>query len=420
MSRQDNNTGKTKGDETKGYGVNVSMALTPYPFVLNEQPKSLRVTCGGRLVGILASTRENLIAFEYSDHWIAGGFSLNPLTLPTERRVFFPKYLPFDGLFGVFNDSLPDGWGRMLLDRLLIRHGLDPAAVTPLTRLAIVGTSGMGALMYEPVIEVGTPSPVADLDRLADACAEILNTEYSGDLDELFALGGSSGGARPKILTTYNDEDWIIKFSASADAPNVGEVEYRYALAAKECGIDMPEVKLFASRSTSGYFGVKRFDRLRHSSGHTHRIHAASVSALLETSHRLPNLDYSVLMRLTLKLTDDYRELLKLYRLMCFNVFAHNRDDHSKNFSFIYDIETNRWKLSPAYDLTYNVGMAGEHATTVNGKGHDIELADLMLLGENAGLSKSDCADIALEVKEKTVKLRTELRHDGLIKFEVD
>jgi serine/threonine-protein kinase HipA len=155
-----------------------------------------------------------------------------------------------------------------------------------------------------------------------------------------------------------------------------------------------------ASKSTPGYFGVKRFDRYRDSSGHTHRIHVASVSALLETSHRLPSLDYSVLMRLTLKLTDDYRELTKLYRLMCFNVFAHNRDDHSKNFSFIYDTEASKWKLSPAYDLTYNAGMSGEHATTVNGKGRGIEPADLIALGENAGLSKSDCTGIAFEIKE--------------------
>ncbi|MDR1953756.1 MAG: type II toxin-antitoxin system HipA family toxin [Clostridiales Family XIII bacterium] len=376
-------------------------------IILREPPKSLRVTCGGRLVGTLASTRENLVAFEYADQWIAEGFSLNPLSLPLEKRVFFPKYLPFEGLFGVFNDSLPDGWGRLLLDRLLRRQGVDPGAVTPLTRLAIVGASGMGALAYEPEIDLEDASPMSDLDELADACAKILETEYSEDLDELFALGGSSGGARPKILTTYNDEDWIIKFPTSADAPNAGEMEYRYALAAKECGIDMPEVKLFASKTTSGYFGVKRFERYRDSSGHTHRIYAASVSALLETSHRLPSLDYSVLMRLTLKLTDDYRELAKLYRLMCFNVFAHNRDDHSKNFSFIYDTETGRWKLSPAYDLTYNAGMSGEHATTVNGKGHDIELADIIALGENAGLSRFDCRDIACEIKEKTITIGT-------------
>jgi serine/threonine-protein kinase HipA len=107
-------------------------------------------------------------------------------------------------------------------------------------------------------------------------------------------------------------------------------------------------------------------------------------------------------MRLTLKLTDDYRELQKLYRLMCFNVFSHNRDDHSKNFSFLYDRMSARWRLSPAYDLTHNTGMHGEHATTVGGKGKDIRLEDLVTLGVNAGLSKRICHDIATEIQEKT------------------
>jgi serine/threonine-protein kinase HipA len=372
---------------------------------LREQSKSLRVICDGLRVGTLATTQDNLIAFEYSDRWISEGFSLNPLNLPLEKRVFLPKYLPFEGLFGVFNDSLPDGWGRLLVDRVLQQQGIDPNTITPLTRLAIVGASGMGALMYEPEIDLESSVPLSDLDILAQACARILNTEYSEDLDELFALGGSSGGARPKILTTYEGEDWIIKFPASMDAPNVGEMEYCYALKAKECGIEMPEVKLFPSKTTPGYFGVKRFDRESTFDGTLARTHIASVSALLETSHRLPNLDYGVLMRLALKLTDDYRELLKLYRLMCFNVFAHNHDDHSKNFSFLYDKVTKSWRLSPAYDLTYNTGMGGEHAMTVGGKGRDINLKDLVTLGENAGLSKRVCHNIAAEIMEITHSL---------------
>ena len=90
-------------------------------------------------------------------------------------------------------------------------------------------------------------------------------------------------------------------------------------------------------------------------------------AAILETSHRIPNLDYDILMKLTLQLTKSMEECEKLYRLMCFNVFAHNRDDHSKNFSYIYRDEEKRWILSPAYDLTYSNSIGGEHATTVNG-----------------------------------------------------
>ena len=88
-------------------------------------------------------------------------------------------------------------------------------------------------------------------------------------------------------------------------------------------------------------------------------------AAILETSHRIPNLDYDILMKLTLQLTKSMEECEKLYRLMCFNVFAHNRDDHSKNFSYIYRDEEKRWILSPAYDLTYSNSIGGELATTV-------------------------------------------------------
>ena len=129
----------------------------------------------------------------------------------------------------------------------------------------------------------------------------------------------------------------------------------------------MPETKLFPSKNCSGFFGVKRFDREKNSENKIKKIHMVSVSGLLETSHRIPNLDYDILMKLTLKLTNDFEEVKKMYRLMCFNIFAHNRDDHSKNFSFLYNEVKRKWELSPAYDLTYSNSIGGEHATTIAG-----------------------------------------------------
>ena len=101
----------------------------------------------------------------------------------------------------------------------------------------------------------------------------------------------------------------------------------------------MSETQLFESKICSGYFGIKRFDRQNGG-----KIHMVSVSGLLETSHRLPNIDYNILMKLTLELTKNYQDIEQLYRLMCFNVFAHNRDDHSKNFSFLYDENKKEWR----------------------------------------------------------------------------
>ena len=185
--------------------------------------------------------------------------------------------------------------------------------------------------------------------------------------DFLFSKGGSSGGARPKMLTKVDGEDWIIKFQSPYDSKDMGRQEFDYAMCAKECGIEMENVRLFPSECTKGYFGTKRFDCNNDSK--SRKIHMVSASGLLETSHRIPNLDYDILMQLTLKLTKSMEECEKLYRLMSFNVYAHNRDDHSKNFTYLYDEDECCWKLSPAYDLTYSNSIGGEHATTVNGNG---------------------------------------------------
>lgn len=356
----------------------------------------------GREVGTLAMTADGVMAFEYARAWLDGGFSISPLSLPLERGVFVAKREPLGGAFGVFDDSLPDGWGKLLVDRTLQAHGIDPHAVGPLVRLSIVGASGMGALEYHPGTHVPIELGDLDFDDLADACAQMLKTDYADDLDTLFALGGSSGGARPKVLTTIDEEPWIIKFASSLDGADIGRDEYELAQIAKACGIVMPEVRLFPSKRCSGYFGVRRFDRVETPHG-TARRHMVSAGALLETSHRIPNLDYELLMRLTMRLTQDMEDIERLYRLMCLNVFVGNRDDHAKNFSFLYDCERGAWELSPAYDITSNAGMYGEHATTVGGKGKDISIDDLIAAGVAAGLSGPRARRIAREIRAVVV-----------------
>ena len=162
----------------------------------------------------------------------------------------------------------------------------------------------------------------------------------------------------------------------------------------------MPETKLFPSKISSGYFGVKRFDRKKSSTDTIRKVHMISVSGLLETSHRIPNLDYNDLMQLTLNLTKNFEEVEKLFRLMCFNVFSYNRDDHSKNFSFIYNEEFEKWELSPAYDLTYSYSINGEHATTVNGNGVNPDLKDILKVAKKIGLDEKKAKNIAIEIEE--------------------
>ena len=365
--------------------------------------KKLEVIFNEKKVGTLALLNKNkiyLLAFQYDDEWIKNGFSISPFSLPLENKVFIPKIDPFNGMFGVFSDSLPDGWGKLLVDRTFKKNNINPFEITSLDRLAIVGNSGMGGLEYIPQYDFEIKSEIKDLDELALSCKKILNTEYSENLDELFLLGGSSGGARPKILTNINGEDWIIKFPSKFDNDNIGKQEYDYSLCAKKCGIFMPETKLFPSKNCSGFFGVKRFDREKNSESKIKKIHMVSVSGLLETSHRIPNLDYDILMKLTLKLTNDFEEVKKMYRLMCFNIFAHNRDDHSKNFSFLYNEVKRKWELSPAYDLTYSNSIGGEHATTIAGNGKNPTIKDILKVAENIGLKKDESEKIALEIKK--------------------
>ena len=356
-----------------------------------------------RHVGTMALFRNRLAAFEYSTDWLKDGFSISPFSLPLEKKVFMPEIDPFEGLFGVFADSLPDGWGRLLVDRLMRKNGLDPHAIGSLERLAIVGASGMGALTYRPVIAMGKTHDELTLDEIAGECERILNTESNDNLDYLFAMGGSSGGARPKILTRVDGVDWMIKFPSSDDGGNIGKQEYDYALCARECGLEMEEVRLFPSEKTKGYFGTRRFDR--RGEGEEGKVHMVSVAGLLETSHRIPNLDYEILMKLTLQLTKDMSECEKLYRLMCFNVFAHNRDDHSKNFTYLYREEEKRWTLSPSYDLTYSNSIGGEHATTVNGNGVDPGMDDILAVAKKIGLNTAKSRKTAARIRECVLEM---------------
>lgn len=351
-----------------------------------------------RLVGTMALYKERLAAFEYSSDWLKNGFSISPFSLPLEKKVFMPKIDPFEGLFGVFADSLPDGWGRLLVDRLMRKNGLNPQTIGNLERLAIVGSSSMGALTYRPIISMENVHDEMTLDEIARECERILNLESIDNLDYLFAKGGSSGGARPKILTRVDGEDWIIKFPSSDDNKNIGKLEYDYALCAKECGLNMEEVRLFPSTNTSGYFGTRRFDMI--GEGEAGKLHMVSAAGLLETSHRIPNLDYDILMKLTLQLTKSMEECEKLYRLMCFNVFAHNRDDHFKNFTYIYMEGESRWILSPAYDLTYSNSIGGEHATTVNGNGIDPGMDDILMVAKRIGINTTKAKKTANQIKE--------------------
>ena len=356
---------------------------------MNE--RKLDVYLGERLVGTLAETADHRVAFAYADAWLEDGFAISPFSLPVEQKVFVPGSQAFQGLWGVFADSLPDAWGRLLVNRMLKHRGFPPEEVTPLERLAIVGSSGMGALTYRPAWDLHEPSHLGDLDALSAQCQALLLQEDASDLDALFQLGGSSGGARPKVMT----EEWVIKFPASREMPEVGRMEKEYMDCAASCGIEVPETRLLPSRLCSGYFAARRFDR-EQAASQVIRRHMLTAAAILETDWRTASMDYHTLMKLTRILSrSNAEDTVQMYRRMCFNVFAHNRDDHAKNFSWLYDPAQDCWHPSPAYDLTWSTIYYGEHATTVDGNGKNPGMQELLAVGKAAGMKVKACREIA-------------------------
>lgn len=355
------------------------------------------------LVGKIAYFN-NKIIFEYDEDFIKSGIELSPFKLKLQSGIILSTDNEFDGLFGVFNDSLPDGWGRLLLERKLMQAGIYPSNISPLERLCYVGKNGMGALIYEP--DQNSDSlinyeNIERLDEIAIHAAEFQKAESDTFVDELLSLNGSSAGARPKILIQLNkmnnmnqNNHWIIKFRSTSDPKDIGSIEYAYHLLAIAAKLEVPTAKLFSSKNCSGYFGVERFDRANNK-----RIHMHTASGLIHTDHRFPSLDYQILMKLTQALTKDMKECEKLFRLSVFNVLMHNRDDHAKNFTYLLDTESKYWKLSPAYDLTYSFGPNGEHSTSVMGEGKFPTIQHLFKLAEVSGIKKDIASTIIEEVR---------------------
>jgi serine/threonine-protein kinase HipA len=347
-------------------------------------------------VGRLALKRRQIL-FEYDASFLGTKLELSPFNLRLTPDVVVGPAV-FEGLMGVFEDSLPDGWGRLLLDRRAAELGLSGASLTPLDRLTVVGARAMGALVYEPEIALDTPE-VVKLSELAKQADLVMREAGGADLERLIAIGGSPKGARPKVLIQLAPDGsvhfgaktiqpgftaWLVKFPAQDDDPHSASLEHAYCLMAKAAGIDVPETRLLGKTKRSpGCFAIERFDR----QGAT-RIHTHTLGGLLQLPHGYTALDYRDLLKVTRELTRSEAAVAEMFRRACFNVFAHNRDDHSRNFAFLMD-EQGRWKPSPAYDLTFAQGPGGEHTMLVAGEGRTPGSGHLTALAAQAGLKHS-------------------------------
>lgn len=362
-------------------------------------------------IGTLAEGLNGRWLFEYTQDAIARDIEFSPLQLPLSRETYADFESHQDWLPGFIADSLPDGWGRLLMDRLLRRHQLNPARVTVLDRLALLGNDTMGALTYRPALNI--PDKQDDeynIQTLMDLACQVRQEVMGQDshaLRELVRLGGSPHGARPKAVVEYNastgemgtsafrgSEPWLVKFPSAQEASWVCAMEEVYARMARLAGIEFPQSQFFALSDELTAFAVKRFDRVAGM-----RVPVLSMAGALHADFRLPSLDYTQILRATSLITRSVVEREVQARRMVFNVIMNNRDDHAKNFSFILNRE-GEWKVSPAYDLTFQDGPGGEHQTAVMGYGARITRSMMLKAAENADISAKNMNAIIDEVAD--------------------
>lgn len=358
----------------------------------------------GTLVSTTAITGRPQIVFEYSDEATRRGLELSSYTLPLAgarlRRGFASHQL---GLPGPVYDSLPDGWGMLLMDRLFRRRGLNTARIGPLERLAFIGNNAMGAMSFEPVAPEGQqPQAHIPLELLATEVQEVLKGEGGEFLQTLLLVGGSPQGARPKALV-YRDpqtgaftttakpdlEAWLIKFPAKEEHPEVCAIEMVYAECLRRCGIQTPDTQHFNLPNGLAAFASKRFDRMD-----GQRVPMQSLAAFTGADYRSPGaLDYVNFLRATQMCTNDVREKAIAFERAVFNVAFNNRDDHPKNFAYVMS-PSGAWQLAPAYDVTFCEGPGGYHQMDVMGEALEIDRDALLSLAEEAEVSAQTAGGI--------------------------
>lgn len=364
---------------------------------------------------------ERLIFFEYDASFLKKNISISPFHLAclpgatqakTDEHAFF-------GLHGVFADSLPDGWGLLIMAQAMRRLNASFAETGALDKLAFIGSKGMGALVYEPSIErAGEKDFALNLASLSDDAHRVLDGSADDVLSELLLIGGSPGGARPKIVAavekekmnadffagrlisghsdTYpkDYEPWLIKFGSREDNADAAFIEFLYSKTAQQVGICVEPTALFRDKKGRTWFGMRRFDRLPENG----RCHTHTLAGLLHANFRIPSLDYQSFLKATYALTRSLAETENAFRLAVFNAVFHNRDDHAKNFSFRMS-ESGEWQLAPAYDLTWAEGPGGEHTTTYMGEGRNPTDEHFLGLAKSVGIPEKSARHIVDEVR---------------------
>jgi serine/threonine-protein kinase HipA len=362
------------------------------------------------LVGTLAQNAQG-IYFQYNDDYLKNAHSLSPFHLDFSNRLHMAPKQPHNGLHGAFSDSLPDGWGTLLMDRVMRQHGVLSNQLTALDRLAYVGDKAIGALSYSPESNYISKNEMAfDIQQLASEALKV----FDGQTDHVLALlanAGSSGGARPKAQIYLNPqnvtqlsgdvtsglEPWLIKFTSSS--LNLGHeeglCEAAYLTIAKKAGITVPTWQLIPAGNNSparAWLALKRFDCTANGG----RYHMQSASGLLDADFRQPSLDYQDLIKAGQILCNTPKVGQDMFRRAVFNLFSANQDDHSKNWAFLMD-DVGQWQPSPFYDATFSPTAYGEHSTAFSGFGKQPPLKIMQALAAQANFSSWKQAQMVIK-----------------------
>ncbi|MBW2594346.1 MAG: type II toxin-antitoxin system HipA family toxin [Deltaproteobacteria bacterium] len=329
-------------------------------------------------------------------------FPLDPLHLPLSADIFDADR-PHAGIHGVFEDSLPDDWGRRLLIR---RYRMIRSDQRIPQLLRLLGNQGLGALSY---MEQGRPDlkttgvSLCHLQELA-LLAERFEQDGAVEDDELsllFQAGSSPGGARPKALVKDKNGAYLAKFASAGDHLDVVSLEAAAMELGRRAGIETADSKLLALGSRKCLL-VKRFD-INEAGG---RNHLVSMQSLLKADgyYYAGYRDMAEVIRHVS--TQPGQDLQRLYKQMVFNVMIGNTDDHLKNFTMLHNDEG--WELSPAFDLVPNIGFNREHVLRI---GYDNRPPDLETLLQEAGhfglKRRQRTREVVMEVHEAVSEWRT-------------
>lgn len=387
----------------------------------------------GTRIGIIhQDISKSYSTFEYDADFVKSGIEVSPLRMPLSKNIYeFPALVgePFHGMPGLVADSLPDKFGNAVIEHWLMSMGKSLADFSAIDRLCYTGKRGMGALEYVPAsAEIRDIDEDINVREMVKFASEVLSSRGKVSLkandsltySQLVQVGSSAGGARAKALIAWNEETnivrsgqmqlgpgyeyWLMKFDNVSkngdhgleDKTEYTLIEYAYYLMATDCGITMNECRIYESDGDH-HFMTKRFDR-----ENGKKLHMQSLGAIAHISYQVPGLcSYEAAAFYMKEIGISYKEIEQFYRRMVFNCLAVNQDDHVKNISFIMD-RGGRWKLAPAYDITFSYDSANKwlraHQMTVNGKTTAIRVSDLLEAGIKMDIKKKRCMDIIDEI----------------------